>query len=316
MEGQSGQSDFLSTYKTISGKLKKRFLRKPNIAEASDEFRQLVKRQEHDYPHYAAYSCLAMARCEHTLGNPQGEVQALTYAARSFLKAENNNKTMMNPGVEENLTAAINCYSHAIRVHTEQKQLPLAAALCRELGNALHDLGKHQEAISPYQKAAELQKQCPLDCLTSLGLMANCQISVKDYDGALAVMTEMTQIVKDRGGGSNGKPIGAYADIMAECEITRILLLMLLQPTPQRTQPLHAQLLEKYAWDNMEDAAPSFLDENLFLLLQSLVMAVQSRDIVSLKLLQSDLQYYLSVVQNELLYKLVCEMTSPSREVI
>ena len=35
MEGQ----DFLTEYKTISNKLKKRFLRRPNVAEASDNYR-------------------------------------------------------------------------------------------------------------------------------------------------------------------------------------------------------------------------------------------------------------------------------------
>lgn len=62
------------------------------------------------------------------------------------------------------------------------------------------DLGKHCEAITHFQKAAELQKQSALDCLTSLGLMASCQILSKDHDGALAVLTEMAQIAEDRGG--------------------------------------------------------------------------------------------------------------------
>jgi hypothetical protein len=35
MEGQ----DFLTEYRNISNKLKKRFLRRPNVAEASDHFR-------------------------------------------------------------------------------------------------------------------------------------------------------------------------------------------------------------------------------------------------------------------------------------
>lgn len=30
-------------------------------------------------------------------------------------------------------------------------------------------------------------------------------------------------------GGSSGKPLGAFCDILARCEITRVLLLMLLQ---------------------------------------------------------------------------------------
>ena len=55
-------------------------------------------------------------RCEHTLVNAAGEAQALTEAARSFLEAEMNNRDIRCPSFEEHLTAAINCYSHAIRV--------------------------------------------------------------------------------------------------------------------------------------------------------------------------------------------------------
>ena len=55
-------------------------------------------------------------RCEHSLVNAAGEAQALTEAARSFLEAEMNNRDIKCPSFEEHLTAAINCYSHAIRV--------------------------------------------------------------------------------------------------------------------------------------------------------------------------------------------------------
>ena len=56
MEGQ----EFLTEYRNISNKLKKRFLRRPNVSEASDQFRQLGKRLEDgDEPQYAAYCHLA-----------------------------------------------------------------------------------------------------------------------------------------------------------------------------------------------------------------------------------------------------------------
>lgn len=51
----------------------------------------------------------------------------------------------------------------------------------------------------------------------------------EDYDGALTVLTDMAIMAQERGTASNGKPLGAFCDIMANCEITRVLLLMLLQ---------------------------------------------------------------------------------------
>ena len=52
----------------------------------------------------------------------------------------------------------------------------------------------------------------------------------EDYEGALSVLTEMSYLAQERGvSASTGKPMGAYCDILANCEITRVLLLMLLQ---------------------------------------------------------------------------------------
>ena len=48
--------------------------------------------------------------------NPAGEAQALTEAAREFIIAELDNVNLKCPSFQEHLTAAINCYSHAIRV--------------------------------------------------------------------------------------------------------------------------------------------------------------------------------------------------------
>ena len=89
MEGH----EFLTEYRNISNKLKKRFLRRPNVSEASDHFRQLAKRLEDaEEPQYAALCHLAVGRCEQTIGNSTGEVEAITQAARTFLRYVGNNR--------------------------------------------------------------------------------------------------------------------------------------------------------------------------------------------------------------------------------
>lgn len=51
-----------------------------------------------------------------------------------------------------------------------------------------------------------------------------------DYEGALSVYTEMMYLAQERGGiSSTGRPLGAFCDILANCEVSRVLLLMLLQ---------------------------------------------------------------------------------------
>nr|XP_054762882.1 40-kDa huntingtin-associated protein-like [Lytechinus pictus] len=267
-------------------------------------------------PSYAALFSLAKARCEHTLANHPAEVHALVEAAHEFLDAEWSDRSMHCPNFEENLCAAINCYNHAVRVSIEHKQPALAATLCLQLGNSLRRLKKPAEAMGHYQKAAELQYQCPLDCLHSLRKVASCKIEIGDFDGALAVLTEMEYLVRDRGIlGSNNQPIGAFSDILATCEISRVLLLMLLQPTPQRIRPEHAQTLEKYTWESDEsNPATECITEEVFLLLQSVVMACQSKDSESLKKLQADLWCHLSAEQNHILHLVLEQIALPPQE--
>ena len=55
-------------------------------------------------------------RCEHTLTNSVTEACALTTAARSFAAANESLSELHLPQFAENLHAAVNCFSHAIRV--------------------------------------------------------------------------------------------------------------------------------------------------------------------------------------------------------
>lgn len=305
------RADFLGQYKLISNKLKKKFLRKPNVAEASEEFVALAKELENqECPHYAAFCCLAVARCEHTLGNYVGETRSLIKAAQLFLETEEQNHKLLCPGFDENLNAALSCYSHAIKVYLDNNKVSLAASLCLEVGQCLRLLGRTAQAIPHFRKAADLQCSCPLSYLNSLDHVATCKIETGDFNGALNVFTEMYSLAKERGGATNNKSLGFYTSILSKCEVTSVLLLLLLQPPPQKLKTEHAHLLERYAWESSEDdSSVSVLGEDLFLLLQSTVMACQSRDLGALKSLRNDLWPLLSPEQNHLLHELVHRMT-------
>ncbi|XP_069053220.1 40-kDa huntingtin-associated protein [Lepisosteus oculatus] len=312
----AAEGDFLVRYRAVSNKLKKRFLRKPNVAEASEQFGQLAKElQQQDCLQYAAFCKLATARCEQTLFNAPGEALALTEAGRLFLQSEWETQALRAPGFQEHLQAAINCYSFAIKVYIEVNQPVMAASLCLELGSALKEMNKPAEAIVHFQRAAELQSQTPIESLLSLGQLASCKILTRDYDGALAVLTDM-QFLAQEGGlqvPGHNTPVGAFLDIVARCEISRVLLLMLLEPPPQKLLPEHAQTLERYAWESFDSHSQvTFLPENVFLLLQSVVMACQEKDIESLKSLQTELWPLLSPEQNHLLHLVLQERVAPS----
>ncbi|GLH06574.1 Factor VIII intron 22 protein [Gryllus bimaculatus] len=315
--GDGGGVDFLGQYRAISNKLKKRFLRKPNVTEASDQFGSLAVRCENDeLPQYAGLCWMAAARCEGSLGNSPGEAWDLVRAGRQFMKAEVKGAKLGCPSPGgEHLQAAINCFSHASskwQQHrtTEQPSAaspcPLSAGLALELGNALRlDLNRVAEAATQYQKAVELQRCSPLEQLHSLGLLASCKIELGDYDGALTTFNEMVSVAE-----LGGRPyIGTYSDILHRCEITRVLLLLILQPSAQRLPPDLAQVLEKYAWAEECSVPVSYLNEDEFLLLQSLVMASQAHDVDSLQSLEAELWKFLSAEQRDLLRTLVRKMT-------
>uniref|UniRef100_A0A7N6FC01 Factor VIII intron 22 protein n=1 Tax=Anabas testudineus TaxID=64144 RepID=A0A7N6FC01_ANATE len=290
----AAEGDFLARYRAVSNKLKKRFLRKPNVAEASEQFGQLAKElKQQDCLQYAAFCNLAMARCEQTLFNAPGEALALTDAAR----------------FDEHLQAALNCYGFAIKVYIEMNQPVMAASLCLELGNALKEMNRPGEAIVHYQRAAELQTQMPIEALLSMGEMATCKILTRD----LETENENWNKLKYCTISCLAFFQGAFLDIVAKCEISRVLLLMLLEPPPQKLLPEHAQTLERYAWESFDPHSQvTFLPENVFLLLQSVVMACQEKDTESLKSLQTELWPFLTAEQNHLLHLVVQERITPS----
>ncbi|XP_070222112.1 40-kDa huntingtin-associated protein [Bos mutus] len=346
--------DFLARYRQVSNKLKKRFLRKPNVAEAGEQFAQLGRelRAQECLP-YAAWCQLAVARCQQALFHGPGEALALTEAARLFLQQERDARQRLAcpAAAGEALQAAAAALGAAVRLHLELGQPAAAAALCLELAASLRDLGQPAAAAGHFQRAAQLQlPQLPLAALQALGHAASCQLLARDYSSALALFTRMQRLAQEFGGPppqplmppppppgpqpaapaalapllppSAGQPataapaaLGAFADVLVRCEVSRVLLLLLLQPPPAKLLPEHAHTLEKYAWEafdghGQDSSGP--LPEELFLLLQSLVMATHEKDTEAVKLLQVEMWPLLSAEQNHLLHLVLQETVSPS----
>ncbi|XP_034505931.1 40-kDa huntingtin-associated protein, partial [Ailuropoda melanoleuca] len=109
--------------------------------------------------------------------------------------------------------------------------------------------------------------------------------------------------------------LGAFSDVLVRCEVSRVLLLLLLQPPPAKLLPEHAHTLEKYSWeafDSHGQESSGQLPEELFLLLQSLVMATHEKDTEAVKSLQVEMWPLLSAEQNHLLHLVLQESVSPS----
>ncbi|XP_036030498.1 40-kDa huntingtin-associated protein [Onychomys torridus] len=357
----SEAGDFLVRYRQVSNKLKKRFLRKPNVAEAGEQFAQLARelRAQECLP-YAAWCQLAVARCQQALFHGPGETLALTEAARLFLRQECDARQRLGcpAAYGEPLQAAASALGAAVRLHLELGQPAAAAALCLELAAALRALGQPAAAAGHFQRAAQLHLPLmPLAALQALGDAASCQLLARDYTGALALFTRMQRLAREHGShpvqhpelppppppppGPQPRPgsaptlplplllpdqapgsaapspgtLGAFADILVRCEVSRVLLLLLLQPPPAKLLPEHAQTLEKYSWEAFDghgQDSSGQLPEELFLLLQSLVMAAQEKDTGGIKKLQVEMWPLLTAEQNHLLHLVLQETVSPS----
>ncbi|XP_077018853.1 40-kDa huntingtin-associated protein-like [Tamandua tetradactyla] len=349
--------DFLARYRLVSNKLKKRFLRKPNVAEAAEQFGQLgLELRAQECLPYAAWCQLAVARCQQALFHGPGEALALTEAARLFLLQERDARQRLAcpAAYGEPLQAAASALGAAVRLHLELGQPAAAAALCLELAAALRDLGQPAAAAGHFQRAAQLQlPQLPLAALQALGDAASCQLLARDYSGVLAVFTHMQRLAREHGyhpvapppappplqppgpqpapGAAPSLPsllapnaatvapafvaLGAFSDVLVRCEVSRVLLLLLLQPPPAKLLPEHAHTLEKYSWeafDSHGQEGSGQLPEELFLLLQSLLMATHEKDTEAIKSLQVEMWPLLSAEQNHLLHLILQETISPS----
>ncbi|XP_072672523.1 40-kDa huntingtin-associated protein-like [Canis lupus baileyi] len=379
--------DFLARYRQVSSKLRKRFLRKPNVAEAGEQFAQLGRelRAQECLP-YAAWCQLAVARCQQALFHGPGEALALTEAARLFLRQERDARQRLAcpAAYGEPLQAAASALGAAVRLHLELGQPAAAAGLCLELAAALRDLGQPAAAAGHFLRAAQLHlPQLPLAALQALGDAASCQLLARDYSGALAVFTRMQRLAREHGSHPLRQPppappppapplplappaaastssasastssasassssasaplgpaaaapalpaallpaapaptpapatLGAFSDVLVRCEVSRVLLLLLLQPPLAKLLPEHAHTLEKYSWEAFDGHGPDGagqLPDELFLLLQSLVMATHEKDTEAVKSLQVDMWPLLSAEQNHLLHLVLQEAVSPS----
>ncbi|XP_054271234.1 40-kDa huntingtin-associated protein [Macrosteles quadrilineatus] len=307
---ESGINDFLFQYKSISNKLKKRFLRKPNVAEPSDQFGSLgVQCERDEMPQYAGLCYLAVSRCEAALNNPAGETWALVKAGRQFLKAHKQPAEcgLVSPNCEF-MEATVSTLGHAgLLCSGAEPEKFLGGGLALEMGLELGDW-PHQAAAS-YLNAATLLADHPPLQLHALARLADTRIRMGDLDGALSVLSQTVVVVETIA----DPPFGVYSDILLSCEISRVLLLLLLRPPPQLLSPHLTAVLERYSWlGDSTDCPVPWMSEELFMTLQSLVMSCQSKDVESLLAVEADLCCHLDSLQQQLLRCLVENLTATS----
>jgi hypothetical protein len=111
--------ELFAQYRAISAKLKKRFMKKPNVKEASEDYGKLANRlKNEDNPHYSAMCFQAMAKCDRLMGDSSGEAEAWANAGRQFFTAEELLFSAHHASYRESLDAGVHCFIMAVDVRT------------------------------------------------------------------------------------------------------------------------------------------------------------------------------------------------------
>ncbi|KAK9739259.1 hypothetical protein QE152_g9098 [Popillia japonica] len=293
----------MGEYRAIHNKyLKKRFFRKPNIPAAREAYRSLAYHcQREELPEQAAMCWTATAKCERDLGNPIGERACHIRAAKQYISEEtqDNNQGFFSP-LKENLHNGLHSYKQAL--NTCAADSPMRISLNLTMAAAVSDAGLKQLQSGYLQNAIDAIKdngQTKLDCLS---MKAANSLDNDDLESALETYTEIADIVE-----SLPKDY-VKSQLLLNSEISRVLILMLLKPSPDLLDPKLAQLLDRYTWGNHNDDHIKEIDmsTNLFILMQSLVLACQSSDpYTDLAEIEYDFWKYLDVQQKDLLRALV-----------
>uniref|UniRef100_A0A6B2E9E6 Uncharacterized protein n=1 Tax=Phlebotomus kandelakii TaxID=1109342 RepID=A0A6B2E9E6_9DIPT len=282
--------DLLQQYKSLSTKLKKaekavfkRF--GPNLLEVSEEFSSLAGSFQKGFlPEYAALCWLGVAKCEGLIGNGVTEVDALLKSAKAFMVAhERLEKLNVLSNAGEHLEGALRSYNLALGRLPEDSAM--RAAIIREIKKIKPNAENTSNFNSPSHRIYDLDEA------------ARESIQSGDFVAALEKLTEICDDVGER------RVEAFYGSVLNRTEISRLLLLLLLELPPARQSPSHIKLLERYtstdgSWSD-SDNLPRDMDLELFLHLQGLAVACQTRDIDAIRASRNAISDYRAIAPEQ-----------------
>ncbi|KRT78933.1 hypothetical protein AMK59_8397 [Oryctes borbonicus] len=303
MDPDFPEVDVMGEYKAVHNKfLKKRFFRKPNIPAARESYRSLAYHcQREELPEHAAMCWTATAKCERDMGNLVGERACHVRAAKQYMSEEvqDYDHGFFSP-FKENLQNALQSYEQALNTYPSDS--PMQISLNLATATSLERVGVTNLQSKYLQSAVDAIKddcQVRLECLSKKA--SNC-LENGDLESALETYTEIADVI------GNLQKDYAKTQLLLYSEISRVLILMLLKPSPDLLDTKLAQLLDRYTWGTYSDEHFKEIDMpiDLFILMQSLVLACQSSDpYAGLVGIEYEFWVHLDVQQKDLLRTLV-----------
>ena len=237
--------DVFGTYRAITTKLKKRFMKKPNFAEASEGYGLLANTlKQQDCPQYAGFCCVAKARAENAMGNSVAEGESLLDAARLFFNAEKRNIDLRCPALQEHVTESIHLYNQIVKLYQRQGNYGLASLAALECGYCLLSIRHIEEAYNHFLAAADIQRSFNFfDYITTLQIAANCKLQMCDYTTGLKHLLEISAACKELP--KESRSSYSLETMLPNVEISTVFCLLLLRHSPMDMTNEHAKFLER-----------------------------------------------------------------------
>ena len=291
--------DHIERLRTIYGKLKRvRFggvvnSRKPKYADAAVDFQSLSRQfRQENCLEYAGLCLLQSSRCFAELKSSTSELQMLIEAAYQFLEIELELHRTNTLSYHENLSMALSAYQLAHKNLRDQNERYLAGLLTFQVALHLEWLDKSDESERLFAMALDAFQDLLIVQATIYQRLINVRIDNAKYNLALQTTSAfIEQLMKTTAVDISSRRLLASYDIL------RLLLLLILQPHPQRLRVDYDKALDAYTWESYEklNVPMSYLDETLFYLLQSITLAVQARDLTHMQQLEYDLNQHTQI---------------------
>lgn len=260
--------NLLDEFKNVANKLKKTqrvVFKKQDTKELAGEFNQLAlkfDKQSSNLLDYGGLCLLGVAKCD-----ADGQRNALMKGARIFRKSKENRDKLGCIYNNSSIEGAYRCYSQAL---SSEQDPVMKACIIREFKEINKNLSLTSDFNSNPHRIYELE------------IASNNDIISHDYISALEKLTDIIEDISER------KCEHLYADVLKRIEITRILLLIILELPANRQSPSHVKILEKLSWnvENFSLENSYFVkieDENLVLLFETLIHLCKNRQYASIK---------------------------------
>jgi len=286
---------------------KRRFLRKPNYAEAIPIYTKLAYQLKREgAQQFAAFCCLSVARCHEAQRTIPLQAIELQNAGAMFWNIALDEANVDITDFEENTEQAVHCFKIAINIYLSLKKNGLASSLYYEMATGLKYLKRYSEAAVEFRKAAEIQQSdSALVAINSLVEAFSCSIEYGGYNDSFKDLQWIIKLATEEAHESTSQ---FFSDKKIEALVSLVLILLLSGDVEQANLTL--KVLRREHSNEGQSAEKYPLDiygthEWFVALLEEVVIAFEANDEESLSTMHGELHETFTPIQNRLFLKVM-----------